>query len=173
MDSFDHTFQFLMQHQNFRSDQVRAVGIGLARDLRGIVSSTYNKNAYRLFFDWIYPKYFGQFLRLLESWWDTPAVAVPLLRFAAEFVYNKTQRITFPPSSPNGIILFKEASKVLQIYGSRILAATGPVNDVYKERCVANNLNSYVSINAQWGFCFRYKAIGICMQILHRALSGD
>ena len=30
----------------------------------------------------------------------------------AEFVHNKTQRLTFDPSSPNGILLFREVSKV-------------------------------------------------------------
>lgn len=30
----------------------------------------------------------------------------------AEFVLNKTQRLTFDSSSPNGILLFREVSKV-------------------------------------------------------------
>lgn len=110
-------------------------------------------------------------MRLLETWWDTPAVAVPLLRFVAEFVYNKTQRISFSPSSPNGIILFKEASKVLQIYGSRILASGSPVADVYKERFV--NVLCIDRIVALISLLNRYKGIGICMQILQRALSGS
>lgn len=60
MESFDRTFQFLQQHQNFRSEQVRLIGIGLCRDLRGVISSTYNKVSYQMFFEWLYPKYFGQ-----------------------------------------------------------------------------------------------------------------
>lgn len=43
---------------------------------------------------------------------DTPEVTTALLKFMAEFVLNKTQRLTFDSSSPNGILLFREVSKV-------------------------------------------------------------
>lgn len=36
-----------------------------------------------------------------------------MLKFMAEFAMNKTQRLTFDSSSPNGILLFREVSKVL------------------------------------------------------------
>jgi exportin-7 len=39
----------------------------------------------------------------------------------AEFVLNKAQRLTFDSSSPNGILLFREISKLIVAYGSRIL----------------------------------------------------
>lgn len=39
-------------------------------------------------------------------------VTTALLKFMAEFVLNKTQRLTFDSSSPNGILLFREVSKV-------------------------------------------------------------
>ena len=32
----------------------------------------------------------------------------PLLKFVAEFCFNKSQRLTFDSSSPNGILLFRE-----------------------------------------------------------------
>ncbi len=35
-----------------------------------------------------------------------------MLKFMAEFALNKTQRLTFDSSSPNGILLFREVSKV-------------------------------------------------------------
>ena len=35
-----------------------------------------------------------------------------MLKFMAEFVLNKGQRLTFDSSSPNGILLFREVSKV-------------------------------------------------------------
>jgi exportin-7 len=38
-------------------------------------------------------------------------VTTALLKFIAEFVLNKTQRLTFDSSSPNGILLFREVSK--------------------------------------------------------------
>lgn len=41
---------------------------------------------------------------------DQPSVTTPLLKFMAEFVYNKSQRLAFDSSSPNGILLFREVS---------------------------------------------------------------
>jgi hypothetical protein len=35
-------------------------------------------------------------------------VTTPLLKFMAEFAFNKSQRLTFDSSSPNGILLFRE-----------------------------------------------------------------
>ena len=51
-------------------------------------------------------------LRPASSSADTPEVTTALLKFMAEFVLNKTQRLTFDSSSPNGILLFREVSKV-------------------------------------------------------------
>jgi exportin-7 len=56
-------------------------------------------------------------LRVAEAWCDTPEVTTPLLKFVAEFVLNKSGRLTFECSSPNGILLFREASKILVCYG--------------------------------------------------------
>jgi hypothetical protein len=39
-------------------------------------------------------------------------VSTAVLKFMAEFVLNKTQRLTFDSSSPNGILLFRQVSKV-------------------------------------------------------------
>ena len=47
----------------------------------------------------------------LEAWADCPEVTTAALKFMAEFVLNKTQRLTFDASSPNGILLFREVSK--------------------------------------------------------------
>lgn len=57
----------------------------------------------------------------------------------------------FDQSSPNGILLFREASKILVAFGSRILQQ--PVqSDVYKEK---------------------YKGISISLNVLTCALSGN
>lgn len=52
----------------------------------------------------------------LEAWADTPEVTTAVLRFMAEFVMNKGTRLTFDCSSPNGILLFREVSKVGAIH---------------------------------------------------------
>ena len=65
-----------------------------------------------LLFNWLYPAHFPAILCCLEAWADTPEVTTAILKFAAEFVLNKAQRLTFEMSSPNGILLFREVSKV-------------------------------------------------------------
>lgn len=47
-----------------------------------------------------------------------------------EFVLNKAQRLTFDTSSPNGILLFREVSKLLVAYGTRILSVPS-TGDIY------------------------------------------
>lgn len=105
-----------------------------------------------MLFDWLYPAHFPTILSCLEAWADSPNVTTALLKFMAEFVLNKTQRLTFDSSSPNGILLFREVSKVLSTYGSRILALPPPASDPYGHR---------------------YKGIWVCMCILSRALGGN
>ncbi|PNY12018.1 exportin 7, partial [Trifolium pratense] len=78
-------------------------------------------------------------------------VTTPLLKFVAELVLNKSQRLTFDSSSPNGILLFREVSKLIVAYGSRILT-------------LSNKADMYTS---------KYKGISICLIILARALSGN
>jgi exportin-7 len=73
-------------------------------------------------------------------------VTTPLLKFMAEFVLNKAQRLTFDSSSPNGILLFREVSKLIVAYGSRILTLPNTA-DVYT---------------------YKYKGIWICLTILSR-----
>ncbi|KAM7254642.1 hypothetical protein ACFE04_004022 [Oxalis oulophora] len=48
-------------------------------------------------------------------------VTTPLLKFVSEFVWNNSQRMTFDSSSANGILLFREVSKLMVAYGSSIL----------------------------------------------------
>lgn len=51
----------------------------------------------------------------------------------AEFVLNKAQRLSFDSSSPNGILLFREVSKLVVAYGSSILSR--PINtDIYNNK---------------------------------------
>ncbi|XP_024011599.1 exportin-7-A isoform X2 [Eutrema salsugineum] len=135
----------------FRTDAVKFAVIGLMRDLRGISMATSSRRSYGLLFDWLYPAHMPLLLRGISHWFDTPEVTTPLLKFMAEFVHNKTQRLTFDSSSPNGILLFREVSKLIVAYGSRILALPN-VADIY---------------------AFKYKGIWVSLTILSRALSGN
>eukprot|EP00271_Cylindrocystis_brebissonii_P005659 TRINITY_DN17835_c0_g2_i1.p1 TRINITY_DN17835_c0_g2~~TRINITY_DN17835_c0_g2_i1.p1 ORF type:complete len:1060 (+),score=142.88 TRINITY_DN17835_c0_g2_i1:716-3895(+) len=137
---------------SFRSDAVKFAVIGLMRDLRGIAMATNSRRTYGLLFDWLYPAHTPLLLRAVEHWSDAPEVTTPLLKFMAEFVVNKTQRLTFDSSSPNGILLFREVSKLICGYGPRILQALPATLDPYT---------------------YRYKGIWIALTILARALAGN
>jgi len=134
-----------------RSEQVKASLIGLFRDLRGITMATNSRRNYAMLFDWLYPDHMPLIRRTLEAYTDTPAVTTPLLKFFAEFVLNKTQRLAFEASSPNGIKLFWETSKIIVAHGSRILQVTN-VQDVYAQK---------------------YKGAALCFVILLRGLAGN
>ncbi|XP_010558032.1 PREDICTED: exportin-7-like isoform X2 [Tarenaya hassleriana] len=135
---------------HFRTDVVKFGLIGLMRDLRGIVMATNSRRSYCLLFDWLYPAHMPLLLRGISHWFDTPEVTTPLLKFLAEFALNKGQRLAFDSSSPNGILLFREISKLIVAYGSRILALPN-VADIY---------------------AYKYKGIWISLTILSRALNG-
>ncbi|PIA44208.1 hypothetical protein AQUCO_01700074v1 [Aquilegia coerulea] len=135
----------------FRSDTVKYALIGLMRDLRGITMATNSRRTFGLLFDWLYPAHMPLLLRSISFWTDTPEVTTPLLKFMAEFVQNKAQRLTFDSSSPNGILLFREVSKLIVAYGSRILSLPNPA-DIYG---------------------FKYKGIWVCLIILSKALAGN
>ncbi|XP_064966171.1 uncharacterized protein LOC103986231 isoform X2 [Musa acuminata AAA Group] len=135
----------------FRSDAVKYAFIGLMRDLRGIAMATNSRRTYGLLFDWLYPAHMPLLLKAISHWADVPQVTTPLLKFMAEFVLNKAQRLTFDSSSANGILLFREVSKLVVAYGSRILSH--PINtDVYANK---------------------YKGIWISLTILTRAMTGN
>ncbi|XP_062092059.1 uncharacterized protein LOC133797942 isoform X2 [Humulus lupulus] len=135
----------------FRTETVKYALIGLMRDLRGIAMATNSRRTYGLLFDWLYPAHMPLLLKGISHWSDTPDVTTPLLKFMSEFVLNKAQRLTFDSSSPNGILLFREVSKLIVAYGSRILALPN-VADIY---------------------AFKYKGIWISLTILTRALAGN
>ncbi|PWA74654.1 ARM repeat superfamily protein [Artemisia annua] len=135
----------------FRTETVKYALIGLMRDLRGIAMATTSRRTYGLLFDWLYPSHMPILLKGISHWADTPEVTTPLLKFMAEFVLNKAQRVTFDSSSPNGILLFREVSKLLVAYGSRILSMPN-VADIY---------------------AYKYKGIWIALTVLSRALAGN
>jgi exportin-7 len=138
-----------------RAAAPRAAAAGLFRDLRGVVAATGNRRTYGQFFDWLYPAYLPTVVCALEAWADAPEVAVPALKFLSELVLNKTQRLAFDASSPNGILLFRELSRALVAYGTRLLAAPPAPG--------AGGPALYAA---------RYKGAGVALQALARALGG-
>ncbi|GFR81724.1 exportin-7 [Elysia marginata] len=104
--------------------------IGLARDLRGITFAFSNKTSYMMLFDWFYPSFTPVLQRAVELWFHDPTVTTPILKLFTELAQNRSQRLQFDVSSPNGILLFRELSKMICCYGSRILT----IGDIPKDR---------------------------------------
>lgn len=66
-------------------------------------------------------------------WFHDPHVTTPVLKLMAELVQNRSQRLQFDVSSPNGILLFRETSRMVVNYGSRILTLGEiPKDQVYQ-----------------------------------------
>ncbi|KAL5015882.1 hypothetical protein ScPMuIL_005471 [Solemya velum] len=116
--------------------------VGLARDLRGVAFAFNTKTSYMMLFDWIYPTYTPVLHRAIEVWYHDPAVTTPVLKLMAELAQNRSQRLQFDVSSPNGILLFREVSKMIVSYGSRILTMVDiPKDQVYPMKYPFYNLN--------------------------------
>ena len=83
---------------------------------------------------------------------DKPHVCVPVLKCIAELAFNRGIRISFPSSSPNGIILFKSLANALILYqGAALRLPRPPASRLYP---------------------MRYKGIMVAMRVLERALHG-
>ena len=64
-----------------------------------------------------YPTYTSVLLRAIEWWYHDPNVSTPVLKLMAELVQNRSQRLHFDVSSPNGILLFRVTSQMIVAYG--------------------------------------------------------
>ncbi|KAI8099750.1 armadillo-type protein [Halteromyces radiatus] len=138
--------------QAFQQIPVKMALHNIFRDLRGIMMAMQSKRQFSLFLEWFYPDYMPIVSRGLEAWAHDALITTTLLKFMAEFVHNKNQRLNFDVSSPNGILMFRDASQLVCIYGRHILEKTVTQEDrKYQEK---------------------YKGISICFQILSRCLSG-
>ncbi|TRY77108.1 hypothetical protein TCAL_08008 [Tigriopus californicus] len=118
----------MSSNSGYNSEEVRKSVIGLARDLRGLAHAFNTKVSYMMLFEWIYPQYTPILQRAMEIW------------------------LQFDVSSPNGILLFREASKIICTYGSRILNVNVPKEQIYPGKL---------------------KGISICFSMLKASLSGN
>uniref|UniRef100_A0A8B9I8G2 Exportin 7 n=1 Tax=Anser brachyrhynchus TaxID=132585 RepID=A0A8B9I8G2_9AVES len=137
----------------FNEQEAKRTLVGLVRDLRGIAFAFNAKTSFMMLFEWIYPSYMPILQRAIELWYHDPACTTPVLKLMAELVHNRSQRLQFDVSSPNGILLFRETSKMITTYGNRILT----LGEVPKDQVYALKL----------------KGISICFSMLKAALSGS
>ncbi|CAG8489054.1 27229_t:CDS:10 [Gigaspora margarita] len=91
----------LNSFEAFRQPAVKVTLSGIFRDLRGFLSAIQGRKNFLIFFEWFYPNYMQILCRALEAWSDD-ILAITILKFFLEFVNNRTQRLNFDISSPNG-----------------------------------------------------------------------
>nr|XP_028578003.1 ran-binding protein 17 isoform X1 [Podarcis muralis] len=149
------SFETLAQifNNSFKQEEAKRMLIGLARDLRGIAFALNTKTSYTMLFDWIYPSYLPILQRAIELWYREPACTTPILKLMAEMMQNRSQRLNFDVSSPNGILLFREASKMICTYGNQIL--------------------SLGTLSKDQVYPLKIKGISICYSALKSALCGN
>ncbi|CAB3396860.1 unnamed protein product [Caenorhabditis bovis] len=138
--------------QGIDDEQLKKIIVGLCRDLRGVATACTTKVIFQILFEWMYPKVFNILLFSVERWTDCADVTTPIIRLLSELVQNRQQRLKFEMSSCSAVLLFKETSKIITVYGERLLALPKvPKERVYKER---------------------YKNIGVIFLVLKNALIG-
>ncbi|KAJ6221671.1 hypothetical protein RDWZM_000216 [Blomia tropicalis] len=152
-NSLDTLTNMLSNKAMFSADETKRALIGIARDLRGLVFSFVSKSNIMIFFNWIYPAYTPVFHAAIDLWYNDPQVTTPILKLYAELVNNRSQRLQFDISSPNGILLFRDTSKLLVNYGSKILM----IRDIADDQL----------------YPMKLKGVSICFSILKLALSGS
>eukprot|EP00667_Euglena_gracilis_P000992 EG_transcript_991 len=144
------------QREAFREVAVKRGVVGLLRDLRGVCAACTTKRMYTLLFEWLSPAHLDLLQRCAQVYVQDNDVILPLLKVFADLVHNRSQRISFEPNSPNGILLFKKAAELLLGYGHARLAMTLPANLPAKDLYNA-----------------KYKGYCTCMNILQRCLAGN
>ncbi|CAB1318270.1 unnamed protein product [Coregonus sp. 'balchen'] len=137
----------------FNEQEAKRTLVGLVRDLRGIAFAFNAKTSFMMLFDWIYPAYMPILQRAIELWYHVPACTTPVLKLMAELVHNRSQRLQFDVSSPNGILLFRETSKMITTYGNRILT----IGEVPKDQV----------------YSVKLKGVSVCFSMLKAVLSGN
>eukprot|EP00941_MAST-03F_sp_MAST-3F-sp1_P000272 g272.t1 len=136
---------------NQPNESARLALIGVCRDLRGVAEATHNNRTFEMLFDSLYPNVFPALIRAADVWAHDPMVTTAIFRFMCELVFNKANRVMFDHCSANGILLFRETSKIAVAFSRRIITKETPKDDRYK---------------------LKYKGMGLALTMLARALGG-
>lgn len=130
-----------------------------------------------LLYDWLYPAHFPALRCSLQAWAGSPEVANIILKFLAEFVWNKTSRLSFDSCSANGILLFREISQVVfcahsrALQGMQILEGQQPEPEPSPESAVQGCL---LGVAAKCRtHCFKVKLCLSCANTLLSSLCTD
>lgn len=136
----------------YPADETKRLIIGVCRDLKGLALAFNTRSSFQNFFGWLYPKYTEVLQRVLEMSYHDADIANSVLKLICELTQNRSQRLQFDIMVANGVLLFREVSKTLVTYGSRVLTLSNIPNDqVYN---------------------VKLKGISLCFDMLKAALSG-
>ncbi|KAI8871365.1 hypothetical protein GQ42DRAFT_120900 [Ramicandelaber brevisporus] len=141
-----------MSDAEFAQQSVAIRLINIFRSLRGVLIYMLSKRGFVMFFEWFFTTYSPVIFRAMSAWAANPQVATSILKYVSEFMQNRSQRLAFDVASANGILMFREASKYIWIYGQYVHSGTKSADgDIYVRY---------------------YKPMYVCMEILQRALNG-
>jgi exportin-7 len=135
----------------FRQEKTRKAIRDIFIDLHGFISSIQSRRHFLFFFDWFYNHHSSLLLHAVEAWSPDPIVNT-LLTFYLEYASNKNQRLGFDISSPNGILIFKDASQIICSYNQQLSKQPEP--------------------SADQAYDYKYKGISLCFNILSKCLGG-
>jgi len=108
----------------------------------------------------------------MELWYADPEITTPLLKLYAELALNRSQRLQVDVSSPNGILLFREASKVVCTYGKHFLNFKFYKQYNNKYFFTGNNILN-LDVPQDMLYKKKLKGISICFSMLKAALCGN
>lgn len=119
-----------------------------------------------------YPSYTPILLRAIELWYHDPQVTTPVLKLFAELVQNRSQRLQFDVSSPNGILLFREASKIICSYGKSNIKLSLLPNLFFLTQFSGSRILN-IEVPKDQTYPLKLKGISICFSMLKAALCGS
>lgn len=177
---FSNNFNILVNQSSveaLKQDQCKKLFVGLLRDLTGVFFGCQTKAQYEKVWDWIYPKYIEIIAKGAGLLYDCPAVTSPLLKLGIQMATNRGGRLDFGCSSANGILLFREISKIVVEYGGKIADVTPPKSARYScklkgiyltlKMMVQALSGNYVNfaIFTLYGDPCLYNALEVCMKL--------
>lgn len=122
-----------------------------------------------------YPEYSPILIRAVQFWAHDPTITTPVLKLFTELVYNRSQRLQFDVSSPNGILLFRETSKLICCYGMADCCCKferHPLTMVsFSVPPVGESILS-LNVPKDQMYPMKLKGISVCFQMLKAILGG-
>ena len=104
--------------------------------LKGIVNGLSSSRHFALFFDWFYPTNFTIIEKALNAFINDDQMVLVIFGFLGELVNNRCSRLRFDTWNINGLIVFKEAAKIVIQYMqiSDNLQSKVVKKDIYREK---------------------------------------